>query len=82
MNKKYTEDDLRNDIYRFIEENGRLPTSQEMKRRLGYISYRVYQGRYGTWNKALEHFNFTVNKCKHDDTTKCFVCVFIFYLLC
>lgn len=61
-NKRYTDEELRNAFFRFIEENGRTPIIKDFLNTNGeYPSFDTYQDRYGSWNNAFKAFGFEVN---------------------
>ncbi len=60
-NIKYTECDLKKEIHRFIKENYKIPTRDDMRINNGYISSYQYEKFYNTrkWNKILEYLGIT-----------------------
>lgn len=73
---EYTYDELKSDIDRFVKENDKVPTQNEMTRKNGYISQGPYVHMFGTFNKALEEFGYKPNRILHeyDGTETCSVC--------
>ncbi|MGZ7135888.1 MAG: homing endonuclease associated repeat-containing protein [Methanobacterium sp.] len=53
MSKKYTEEFLISEFWRFYNENGRYPFSKEMKGSKGYPSTDAFTRRWGSWNDFL-----------------------------
>ena len=53
MVKKYTRDELINELHRFVKENGRLPLRVEMIVQNGYISIHHYNKEFGGLINAL-----------------------------
>ena len=66
--RKYTEDELLSDLYRFVQENNRVPRYIDMNPSNGYISVAVYQKRFKTWNNALKYANLPVNQNTYTET--------------
>lgn len=61
MTKYYTDEELKASIDLFIKNNGRMPTSPEMRYDCGYITRSQYTKRFGTWNMALIELGFNLN---------------------
>jgi len=63
MSKKdYTDEELIAELYRFYNENGKIPRYKDMKTSNGYICLKRYITRFGTWNNALEVAGFDLHK--------------------
>jgi len=58
----YSDRELREKFLNFVEKNGRIPTHLEFNGNKDYPSFWVYQDRFGTWNKAVEHYGFEPTK--------------------
>lgn len=51
---------LESEFHRFVKENGRTPTYIEFNNSK-YPSFWCYQNRFGSWNKAVEHYGYEPN---------------------
>ncbi|MCK9309359.1 MAG: hypothetical protein M0P99_03710 [Candidatus Cloacimonetes bacterium] len=51
--KTYSDEELITELHRFVEENGRVPTANDMNNSAGYISKKQYITRFRTWSNAL-----------------------------
>ena len=51
--KKYTQQELINELYRYIDENDRIPRCSDMCGDNGYISYTIYFKYFSSWEDAL-----------------------------
>lgn len=52
--KKYTDEELLNELIRFKKEHGRSPIKEDFKNNPEYPSYVTYQRRFGSWYNALK----------------------------
>lgn len=55
---KYTDKELRQHFFHFVETNGRPPKLHEFNNNTDYPSFWCYQNRFGSWNKAFLHYGF------------------------
>lgn len=62
---RYTEEQLRNELRRFENEKGRIPTRRDFVNNPGYPSFAAYQKYFGSWSNGLKSVEFDV-----DTTTK------------
>ena len=53
-NPLYTDEELLEYLILFYEENGRPPTERNFLNNPKYPSFKVYQARFRSWNKAIE----------------------------
>jgi len=51
---KFTDQELIDEIHRFIKENNRIPKCSDMKRYNGYPNFSVYFDHFGTWSNVLK----------------------------
>ncbi len=58
----YTDKELDNAFFSFVDEYGRPPIFLEFNNNAKYPSFWCYQNRFGSWNKTLLHYGFDVNK--------------------
>lgn len=58
LSDRYTDDDLKNKFFEFVEVNGRPPKLHEFNSNDNYPSFWCYQNRFGSWNKALMQYGF------------------------
>lgn len=58
----YTEQELDDAFFSFVDEYGRPPIFLEFNTNPRYPSFWCYQNRFGSWNKTLLHYGFDVNK--------------------
>lgn len=66
--KQYTNKELLDELYRFVEENDRVPTTSDFNSNKNFPSSSVYQKRFGSWNDALIEAKIEINKiCKYDN---------------
>lgn len=54
MSKKYTEQELIDELHRFVRENDKIPKAIEMSNKNGYISYQTYANHFGSFNNGVE----------------------------
>lgn len=66
MAKKYTEDDLIEEIQRLADELGERPTWDDMRIR-GEISTKPFKNRFGSWASAIEAAGFRTHKDSYTD---------------
>lgn len=59
--KTYTKDFLINEIHRFINEFGHVPTVKEIDSNNDYPSINRYRKLFGNWNNALKEANLPLN---------------------
>ena len=59
---KYTKEFLISELQRFYDENGRVPTSNDMKVKFGYPSTWSYINCFGTYNNGVEAANLPLNQ--------------------
>ncbi|MEI2464988.1 homing endonuclease associated repeat-containing protein, partial [Niallia taxi] len=64
----YTDKELEDAIYKFVLENDRSPSLTEFNNS-EYPSFWCYQDRFGSWTKALKHYNLETNEKNIDDLT-------------
>jgi hypothetical protein len=60
MKKKYTDEFLLNELKRWYEKYGEIPTYAKFEVDKDFPSATVYKKRFGTWNKALKSAGFEV----------------------
>jgi hypothetical protein len=65
----YSDNELKSEFLRFVEENGRIPTIREFNNN-EYPSFWCYQNRFGSWNKAVKHYGFDIFSHKTIDDLK------------
>lgn len=51
---KYTDEELLDELRKFEKKEERIPTAADFRNNADYPSYKTYQIRFGSWNKALE----------------------------
>lgn len=49
-----TDEELLDELHRFVRENGRVPTAPEMSPKFGYPAAGAYVSHFGSFNNALE----------------------------
>ncbi len=59
---KYTKIQILEHIKRFYNENGRIPTSNDFKKKNGYPSRGTVEKYLGSWNNAIKEAGFGVNR--------------------
>lgn len=57
-----SDEELLSYLVKFKEKNGRTPLNNDFENNQEYPSYRTYTNRFGSWNKALELANLSVNR--------------------
>lgn len=63
LSNRYTDEDLKNSFFAFVEKNGRPPILHEFNDSNGeYPSFWCYQSRFGSWGKTLMHYGFPPNQ--------------------
>jgi len=70
----YTPESLIAELIRFVEENGRTPSHDDMKRCNGYCSSGVYIRVFGSWNAALIAAGLEINKVRSYDYSSNITC--------
>ena len=55
---------LINELYRYIDEFGRIPYRSDMIISNGYPSGGLYESVFGSWNNALKEANLNLNRCR------------------
>lgn len=73
IRKKYTKEEIINDIKRFVSEFGRVPTSKDFEKLEGYPSRKTITNIFGNFNDAIRAsgfipvgINFRDNKIKYN----------------
>lgn len=61
-NRKFSEDELFENILKVCTHYGRQPFYRELKKEPSTISPKTYESRYGSWRKALEAFIIKMNQ--------------------
>jgi len=74
MKIKYTDDELINDLHRFVKENGRSPRRDDMKYSNGYITCAKYINAFGSWSNALDIANIGAYRHIYNGTELCDIC--------
>jgi len=59
-NKKYTDEFLISELYRFYENTGRVPTSRDFINQKEYPCYNIYKITFKSWKNALTIAGFHV----------------------
>jgi hypothetical protein len=57
----YSDEELKERFFEFVNKYDRIPTLHEFNNNPDYPSFWCYQNRYGSWNKAVEHYGFNSN---------------------
>jgi len=73
---QYDRNFLISEIYRFVEENGKVPTQEDMCNKNGYPSYMVFIREFGSFNNSLIYCGFKPNRILHtyNGTETCTIC--------
>lgn len=66
---KYTDEELKSEFERFIQENGRVPSITEFNNS-DYPSFWCYQQRFGSWRNAVISYGYSPNNAKTIDSLK------------
>ena len=67
QSKKYTDEDLLNELRRFEKEHRRSPTEADFGNNPGYPSYVTFQRRFGSWDNALKMAGLDINSYRHHE---------------
>lgn len=59
--EKYTKEQLKNELRRFEEKEGRIPTAADFSNNPGYPHFNTYRQRFGSWNNALIFAGLDIN---------------------
>lgn len=62
MSKKYTRQELIDEIWRFYCEQNKVPRQSDMSNSNGYISFSPFLREFGCWNNAINASNLKINK--------------------
>jgi hypothetical protein len=65
QSKKYTDEELLNELIRFEKEYGRSPTEADFRNNPEYPSYVTFQRRFGSWDNALKMAGLDTNPYRH-----------------
>lgn len=60
--RKYTDEDLINELHRFVKENNRTPTQNDLSKDKTYPGYKTYKKYFGSWNNALVVASLPINR--------------------
>ncbi len=60
--RKYSSENLLNELRQFYKDNKRVPTARDFYPKLGHTDCRLYRAKFGSWNKALELAGLEINK--------------------
>lgn len=58
---KYSDEDLINEIKRYYDEYGKVPTCNEIDKNAYFVNSNVIRNRFGSWNRAIQMAGFQVN---------------------
>jgi hypothetical protein len=65
--KKYTKDELSNEIKRFVDEFEKVPTSKDFEKLEGYPSRKTFTNIFGNFNDAIRYAGFEPVGMNHRD---------------
>lgn len=62
MYRKYTDEYLISELHRFVDENDRTPTQNDLSNDATYPGYKTYKKQFGSWNDALIVAGLSINR--------------------